>query len=198
MEEKEQLYKRLKLGAIVVIVICAVMLGGIAFTKNTKLTSNENVVNKNTIGVIKGKNTTNGNTTGVAKSENKEKEDNKNNSTINKQEENKVNNIQATISKDNNETTNKTINKNNNTTTNSSNANKTTNKTQINSTTSKAPKPTTKPNNTTTNNNSDMVWVGETGNKYHVQTCSTLKGKGHQITLKQALQEGRQPCKRCH
>ena len=46
--------------------------------------------------------------------------------------------------------------------------------------------------------NSETVWVGETGKKYHVQGCRTLKGKGHQITLKQALSEGRQACKVCH
>lgn len=48
------------------------------------------------------------------------------------------------------------------------------------------------------NNNSQMVWVGETGNKYHYQNCRTLKGKGHQITMQQALAEGRQACKVCH
>ena len=46
--------------------------------------------------------------------------------------------------------------------------------------------------------NFQMVWVGETGNKYHVQNCRTLKGKGHQITLQQALSEGKQACKVCH
>ena len=50
---------------------------------------------------------------------------------------------------------------------------------------------------TPSNNNSQMVWVGETGSKYHVQSCSTLRGKGHQITLQQALAEGKQACKRC-
>ena len=43
-----------------------------------------------------------------------------------------------------------------------------------------------------------MVWVGETGTKYHYQGCRTLKGKGHQITLQQAQAEGRAPCKVCH
>ena len=46
--------------------------------------------------------------------------------------------------------------------------------------------------------NSQMVWVGNTGAKYHVQSCRTLKGKGHQITMQQALAEGRQACKVCH
>ena len=49
-----------------------------------------------------------------------------------------------------------------------------------------------------TNPQEEMVWVGETGTKYHYQNCRTLKGKGHQITLKQALAEGREPCKVCH
>ena len=51
---------------------------------------------------------------------------------------------------------------------------------------------------TNTDTDSEMVWVGETGTKYHIQSCRTLKGKGHQITLKQALAEGREPCKVCH
>lgn len=50
---------------------------------------------------------------------------------------------------------------------------------------------------TPSNDNSQIVWVGETGSKYHVQSCSTLRGKGHQITLQQALAEGKQACKRC-
>ena len=45
---------------------------------------------------------------------------------------------------------------------------------------------------------SEIVWVGESGNKYHTQNCRTLKGAGHQITLQQALSEGRQACKVCH
>lgn len=52
--------------------------------------------------------------------------------------------------------------------------------------------------NTSSDNNSEMVWIGETGNKYHNQSCRTLKGNGHQITKKQALSEGRQACKICH
>lgn len=47
-------------------------------------------------------------------------------------------------------------------------------------------------------NVSQMVWVGQTGSKYHTQNCPTLKGKGHQITYNQAISEGRQPCKVCH
>ena len=42
-----------------------------------------------------------------------------------------------------------------------------------------------------------IVWVGETGTKYHRQDCRTLKGKGHSITLQQALNQGREACKVC-
>ena len=43
-----------------------------------------------------------------------------------------------------------------------------------------------------------MVWVGNTGTKYHRQDCRTLKAKGHQITMQQALAEGREACKVCY
>ncbi len=43
-----------------------------------------------------------------------------------------------------------------------------------------------------------MVWVGKTGTKYHKKSCGTLKGKGRQITLKQALSEKREPCEKCY
>ena len=58
--------------------------------------------------------------------------------------------------------------------------------------------PSKKQTSSSTKQTSKMVWVGETGTKYHIQSCRTLKGKGHQITLKQALAEGREPCKVCH
>ena len=51
---------------------------------------------------------------------------------------------------------------------------------------------------TSSDNNSEMVWVGNTGTKYHNEGCRTLKGNGHQITMKQALSEGREACKVCH
>lgn len=57
---------------------------------------------------------------------------------------------------------------------------------------------TTSSTNTSYDKTEEMVWVGETGTKYHTQNCRTLKGNGHQITLKQALSEGRQACKVCH
>ena len=76
--------------------------------------------------------------------------------------------------------------------TTTSSSTKTTSSTSKNTTTSN------KETSSSTKNNSEMVWVGETGTKYHAQSCRTLKGKGHQITLKQALAEGREPCKVCH
>jgi septal ring factor EnvC (AmiA/AmiB activator) len=42
------------------------------------------------------------------------------------------------------------------------------------------------------------VWVGNTGTKYHKQSCRTLKGNGHQIPYQQALNEGREACKVCY
>ena len=86
---------------------------------------------------------------------------------------------------------------------------KTTESVQQTTSTEKSSSKTTNTNNNNTNvssspttnsndNQSEMVWVGETGSKYHYQDCRTLQGKGHQITLKQALAEGRQPCKVCH
>ena len=43
-----------------------------------------------------------------------------------------------------------------------------------------------------------MVWVGNTGTKYHRQSCRTLRGGGHQISYQQAISEGRQPCEICN
>ena len=48
------------------------------------------------------------------------------------------------------------------------------------------------------NENTTMVWIGETGTKYHKQGCDTLKNGEYQITLNDALAEGREPCKRCY
>lgn len=41
------------------------------------------------------------------------------------------------------------------------------------------------------------VWIGETGTKYHRYSCSTLSGNKYEITLHEALNQGREPCKRC-
>ena len=46
--------------------------------------------------------------------------------------------------------------------------------------------------------NSQMVWVGDTGSKYHKQNCRTLKGNGHQITMQEAIAEGREACQICY
>lgn len=54
-----------------------------------------------------------------------------------------------------------------------------------------------KENTTNTKNNSETVWIGKTGTKYHRESCRTLKGKGTSITLKKALSQGREPCKVC-
>lgn len=41
------------------------------------------------------------------------------------------------------------------------------------------------------------VYRGKTGTKYHVASCSTLKGKGIPIRLSEAKKQGREPCKVC-
>ena len=69
---------------------------------------------------------------------------------------------------------------------------KTNSKTSISSNSSSSSISTSKSDET-----SETVWVGKTGTKYHRQSCGTLKGKGHKITLKEALAEGREPCKVC-
>ncbi len=43
----------------------------------------------------------------------------------------------------------------------------------------------------------ETVYVGATGNKYHKQSCSTLKGKGYAMSLSKAKAQGRTACKRC-
>lgn len=67
-----------------------------------------------------------------------------------------------------------------------------------NNTSSSTTKTSSENSSSNINTNSEMVWVGETGTKYHNEGCRTLKGKGHQITMQQALAEGRQACKVCH
>lgn len=84
------------------------------------------------------------------------------------------------------------------TTTSKTNTNSNTKSSTTSSTTSNTRTTSTVPNQNVNNNNSQMVWVGNTGTKYHIQSCRTLKGKGYQITMKQALAEGRQACKVCH
>ncbi|MDO5398960.1 MAG: copper amine oxidase N-terminal domain-containing protein [bacterium] len=50
----------------------------------------------------------------------------------------------------------------------------------------------------TSANNSEMVWIGETGNKYHFEDCRTLKGNKYQITMDEAIAQGRTSCGVCH
>lgn len=67
------------------------------------------------------------------------------------------------------------------------------------SSTSKSTSSSAKASSSTKNNSSSgYVWVGNTGHKYHKQTCPTLKEKGHKITLKEALADDREPCKVCY
>ena len=58
-----------------------------------------------------------------------------------------------------------------------------------------APPETNNDNNNIATEN--IVYIGKTGNKYHKQSCSTLKGNGSSITLEEALAQGREPCKKC-
>lgn len=44
----------------------------------------------------------------------------------------------------------------------------------------------------------NMVWIGDTGTKYHYQSCRTLRGNKYQITLAEAQAQGRTACKVCH
>ena len=42
-----------------------------------------------------------------------------------------------------------------------------------------------------------MVWIGDTGTKYHRKDCRTLRGNKYQITLDEAKAQGRTACKVC-
>ena len=99
----------------------------------------------------------------------------------------------------NTKATSKSTNTNNNTAKNSSNTSNRTIKDNSTTNNKAVTTPSTKQEVTeSSDNKTEMVWVGETGTKYHYEDCRTLKGKGHQITLEQALAEGREPCKVCH
>ena len=58
---------------------------------------------------------------------------------------------------------------------------------------------TTKPDDTTTNTEKvEMVWVPESGTKYHSKsTCSGMNSPRN-IPLEEAISEGYTACKRCH
>lgn len=87
----------------------------------------------------------------------------------------------------------------------SSSSTKTTNAPQASTTSPASTKNSSKSTSSSTStssskeqSNSNTVWVGETGDKYHYQSCPTLKGKGHPISLSEAKAQGREPCKVCH
>lgn len=44
----------------------------------------------------------------------------------------------------------------------------------------------------------ETVWIGETGTKYHHNNCRTLRDNKYEITLQEALNQGREPCKVCN
>ena len=41
------------------------------------------------------------------------------------------------------------------------------------------------------------VWVGKTGTKYHKENCRTLRETKREITLEEALRQGREACNVC-
>lgn len=43
-----------------------------------------------------------------------------------------------------------------------------------------------------------IVYIGETGTKYHHQNCGTLKGNGRPISLEDAIEQGYTACKVCY
>lgn len=81
---------------------------------------------------------------------------------------------------------------------NSKNTSSTTKKKTPSKTTTNSSNASKSSTNNVVTNHSQNVWVGKTGTKYHRQNCRTLRGKGHTITYKQAIAEGREPCKVCN
>lgn len=45
--------------------------------------------------------------------------------------------------------------------------------------------------------NEDVVYVTESGTKYHKEGCPYLKSSKIMVSLEQAVMEGKQPCSRC-
>lgn len=43
-----------------------------------------------------------------------------------------------------------------------------------------------------------IVYITKSGKKYHEDGCSHLSNSSIPVTLEQALQEGKEPCSRCH
>ena len=48
------------------------------------------------------------------------------------------------------------------------------------------------------NNISEYVWITKSGNKYHKQDCGVLKEDSEKITLNQAKEINKEPCKLCY
>lgn len=44
----------------------------------------------------------------------------------------------------------------------------------------------------------ETVYIGNTGTKYHKESCRTLKGNGTAISLDDAIAQGRTACKVCN
>lgn len=119
--------------------------------------------------------------------------------------------VNNTIENDNKVSSNTTANTNTNTNTNTNSSSTTkTSKSTVSSkkanssnSDSKKSKNSSKKSSSSSSkdkesSSSGYVWVGETGFKYHKQTCPTLKGNGHKITLKEAKAQGREACKVCY
>lgn len=53
------------------------------------------------------------------------------------------------------------------------------------------------PNTTPLVSGDTIVYVTRTGSKYHRDGCSSLSRSKIEITLKEAVEEGYEPCKRC-
>lgn len=45
--------------------------------------------------------------------------------------------------------------------------------------------------------NAQTVYIAETGKKYHVKNCPSVKSSGKAIDLSQAIKEGYSPCVDC-
>ncbi len=56
---------------------------------------------------------------------------------------------------------------------------------------------TTTDTTTTVESSVEYVWITKSGKKYHKENCSSLKKNSEKITLKQAQQSGKEPCKMC-
>lgn len=156
-------------------------------TKATSIFANSSAINKIKENVVEKEETNEEKIEQVSKEESKDTEKNSSNSSNEKTTVTEEPKQENTSQKETSNTSNQS------TSTSSSNTNKTNNKT----TTSSSSSSSVSNASTSDDETSETVWVGNTGTKYHRQSCRTLKGKGHKITLKEALAEGREPCKVC-